>query len=93
MGTPTNSDPRFATIFEKLAALVSEVPPLRDLLDLTIGAAASFIRAEQLGYQDRSFALPNDYYEHLAMRAKRMAKGTLPPTGYGFLDTISTLVF
>lgn len=79
--TATNSDPRFAIIFEKLADLVSEVPAVRDLLDLTIGAAASFMRAEQLGYQDRSFALPDDYYEHLAMRAKRMAKGTLPPHG------------
>jgi hypothetical protein len=39
------------------------------------------MRAQQLGYKDRSFPLPNDYYEFLAARSKRMAKGTLPPHG------------
>ncbi|HVS05761.1 MAG TPA: hypothetical protein VHK65_06300 [Candidatus Dormibacteraeota bacterium] len=72
---------RLATILEKLGDLVLGVPALRDLLDFAIGAAASFMRADQLGYKDRSFALPGDYYEHLAARAKWMAKGSLPPYG------------
>src|SRR5205823_1041473 len=77
----TTADPRLARVLEKLGDLVIEVPVLRNMLDLAIGAAASFMRAQQLGYKDRSFPLPNDYYEFLAARSKRMAKGTLPPHG------------
>lgn len=73
-----NLDAWYPPIFERLSQLVADVPPLRDLLDFTIGAAASLMRAEQVGYEDRSFKLPSDYYTHLAERAKRMANGTLP---------------
>lgn len=73
-------EPWYVPIFHRLGDLVTEVPPLRDSLDLAIGAAASFMRAEQLGYQDRDFALPDDYYEKLRER-HRMAEGTLPPHG------------
>src|SRR5439155_9119091 len=57
------------------------VPRLRELVDLIVGAAASLMVARQLGYIDRSEPLPDDYYEHLSLRTRRMAEGTLPPHG------------
>jgi hypothetical protein len=79
--TAKKPDSRLASVLEKLGDLVVEVPALRDLLDFAIGAAASFMRAEQLGYKDRPFELPANYYERVGARAKWMAKGRLPPYG------------
>jgi len=76
-----NRDLWYVSSFERLGDLVVDVPPLRDLLDLAIGAAASFMRAEQFGYKDRSFALPDNYYEYLGARARWMANGKLPSHG------------
>ena len=55
---------------------------LGDLVDLIIGALASLIRAEQLGYKDRiGEELPPEYYAKLSERVRRMAAGKLPPHG------------
>ena len=74
-------DPRLPEICDNIARLLGEVPRVRDLLDLAAGAAASLLRAEQLGYQDRAGRLPDEYYEALRKRVQRMAGGTLPPHG------------
>lgn len=73
-----SADAWYPAIFERLSRLIREVPPLRDLLDFVVGASASLMRAEQLGFQEREFSLPPDYYEKLAERTTRMAHGTLP---------------
>lgn len=68
-------------VCDKIGRLIAEVPRVRDLLDLAAGAAASPLRAEQLGYQDRNGPLPDEYYDALRIRVQRMAGGTLPPHG------------
>ena len=53
-----------------------------DLLDLTAGALASLIRAQELAYKDRmDEELPPEYYPKLTERVAKMANGTLPPRG------------
>jgi hypothetical protein len=53
-----------------------------DLLDITAGAIASLIRAEQLQYLDRiNEELPLEYYTKLSERILKMTAGTLPPRG------------
>jgi hypothetical protein len=67
-----------------LSELVSIFPPvhLGDLLDLTAGALAGLIRAQELEYQDRvGEELPPEYYGKLSERIAKMANGTLPPHG------------
>jgi|SRR5581483_10410414 len=63
-------DPRLPEICDNIARLLGEVPRVRDLLDLAAGAAASLLRAEQLGYQDRTGRLPDEYYEALRNRSR-----------------------
>jgi hypothetical protein len=50
-----NIDQRLAAAARPLSELAGHFPPehLGDLADLTIGALASLIRADQLKYQDR----------------------------------------
>ena len=67
-----------------LSELISVLPPvhLGDLLDLTAGALASLIRAQELAYEDRlGEELPAEYYPKLRERIAKMANGTLPPRG------------
>lgn len=67
-----------------LSELVLAFPPkhLGDLLDITAGALASLIRAEQLQYVDRiGEELPPEYYRKLSERIEKMTAGTLPPKG------------
>ena len=66
-----------------MSELVLVLPPehLGDLLDITSGALASLIRAEQLEYIHRGEALPPEYYPKLSERVARMTAGTLPPHG------------
>lgn len=62
--------------------LVFPAEHLGDLLDITAGALASLIRAEELEYIDRvGQELPPKYYVKLSERVARMAGGTLPPYG------------
>jgi hypothetical protein len=66
-----NMDRRLAEAARSLSELVAIFPPehLGDLVDLTIGALASLIRADQLKYQDRiGTELPREYYIALAER-------------------------
>lgn len=74
-------DPRLPAVCENIANLIEQVPRVRDLLDLAAGAAASLLRAEHLGYQDRTGPLPDEYYEALRNRVQRMADGSLPAQG------------
>jgi hypothetical protein len=79
-------DRRLAEMARSLSELVTLFPPehLDDLLDLTIGALASLIRAEQLKYQDEDRIgkeLPPKYDSKLSERVRRMSSGTLPPHG------------
>jgi hypothetical protein len=77
-------DQRLAEAARSLSELATLFPPehLGDLVDLTIGALASLIRAEQLKYQDRiGTELPHEYYSRLGERVKRMETGTLPQHG------------
>jgi len=67
-----------------LSELVLAFPAehLGDLLDITAGALASLIRAEQLEYLDRmDEELPPEYYKKLSERIAKMTAGTLPPRG------------
>lgn len=69
---------------ESLSELVLILPAkhLGDLLDLTAGALASLIRAQQLEYIDRlGEELPPEYYIKLGERLAKMTAGTLPPRG------------
>lgn len=77
-------DQRLKNAARDLSELVSVFPlqHLGDLLDLTAGALARLIRAEQLEYIDRvDVELPPEYYNKLTERIARMANGTLPPRG------------
>lgn len=79
-------DQQLKSVALSLSGLVEACPPehLGDLLDLTAGALASFLKARELKYQDDDRigkALPDDYYGKLACRIRRMAEGTLPPRG------------
>jgi hypothetical protein len=81
-----NMDRRLAEAARSLSELVAIFPPehLGDLVDLTIGALASLIRADQLKYQDEDRIgkeLPPEYYSKLSERVRRMSSGTLPPHG------------
>jgi hypothetical protein len=75
-------DARFKSIAETLSGLMPELSErLGDLLDLAAGGLASLIRANQLGYKDRTYPLPEQYYENLCIRVHKMGTGTLPQTG------------
>lgn len=67
-----------------LSELVLAFPPehLGDVVDITAGALASLIRAEELQYLDRiDEELPKEYYAKLSERVQKMTAGTLPPRG------------
>ncbi len=74
-------DRRLAQASKTLSELIVLFPPehLGDLLDLTVGALVSLVRAGQLGYKERiGKALSAKYYEKLNRLASGMAKGVLP---------------
>jgi hypothetical protein len=73
---------RFESIAETLCGLIPELSErLGDLLDLAAGGLSSLIRANQLGYKDRTYPLPKQYYENLCVRVHKMGTGTLPQSG------------
>jgi hypothetical protein len=58
----------------RLASLMQIVPLVRDPLDYLVGAIYALLKAEELQYDDRHVALPDDYWQFPIKRAKQMAE-------------------
>ena len=80
-GLNTNYGKRLRRLSRRLAKLLRDVPALNDELDFAVGAVYAFMRARELGYQDRKFTLPSEYWDAPLRRAENMGLGKLRRKG------------